>query len=139
MKRLLLPLLAALALPSAVNAKTIYLSCEFNQQRYVIDGKLVESGKKSWIKSKSNPVELTLNKNNQSGSIFYKDHKFLEPKLTNRTAKLDLVTFQPKSIIIAVVPIENNAFEFKETYTINRDNGFVLRETYSVGGMLKYD
>ena len=78
MKRLLLPLLADFALPTAVDAKKICLSCEFNQQRNIFEEKLVESGKESWIKNQSNPVERTLNENNQSGSIFYKEHKFLE-------------------------------------------------------------
>ena len=36
MKRLLLPLLAALALPTAVNAETFYLECEFEQTKRII-------------------------------------------------------------------------------------------------------
>ena len=33
MKRLLLPLLAALALPAAVNAEATYLTCDLNEKR----------------------------------------------------------------------------------------------------------
>ena len=36
MKRLLLPLLAALALPTAVNAETIYLKCDINEQEGIV-------------------------------------------------------------------------------------------------------
>ena len=38
MKRLLLPLLAALALPTAVNAESIYLSCEILSTKYSNNG-----------------------------------------------------------------------------------------------------
>ena len=34
MKRLLLPLIAALALPTAVNAKLVYLECYFPEQQH---------------------------------------------------------------------------------------------------------
>ena len=38
MKRLLLPLLAALALPSAVNAAPTYLTCLINESRSAVIG-----------------------------------------------------------------------------------------------------
>ena len=36
MKRFLVPLLAAFALPSAVNAETIYLKCDINEQENIV-------------------------------------------------------------------------------------------------------
>ena len=36
MKRLLLPLLAALSLPAAVNAETIYLECKFEKYEHLL-------------------------------------------------------------------------------------------------------
>ena len=36
MKRIILPLLAALALPTAVNAETIYLKCDINEQEDIV-------------------------------------------------------------------------------------------------------
>ena len=131
MKRLLFSLLAALALPTAVNAKPIYLSCEFNEERVFIgsqENKLLNSWSKSF---QPNPVDFTLNEINQSGSIFYKEQ--YNQQLNNITSKLAFVTFQPESMVISVFPT-GNSFELEEKYTISRLDGSVFRKMLLVGG-----
>ena len=139
MKRLLFPLLAALALPTAVNAKPIYLSCEFNETRSFI-GTQINELLNTWRESESNPVEFTLNENDQSGSIFYRDQNFMNAKLNNITAKIDFITFQPESIVISVVPIRGNSAErYEEKYTISRVDGSIFRKLSKVDGMMRYE
>ena len=137
MKRLLIPLVAALTLPTAVNAKTTYLSCEFNESRMFI-GTQINEVLNSWRKSfGSYPVEFTLNENDQSGSIFYKNHDFRNKDLNNITAKIDFITFQPESIVISVVPIKNASERVEEKYSISRVDGTVYRKIYRAGGDIR--
>ena len=137
MKRLLLPLLAALALPTAVNAKTSYLSCEFYESRLFI-GTQINEVLNSWRKSfGSYPVEFTLNENDQSGSIFYKNHDFRNKDLNNITAKIDFITFQPESIVISVVPIKNASERVEEKYSISRVDGTIYRKISRISGQLR--
>ena len=63
MKRLLLPLLAVLALPTAVNAETVYLECKFEKYK--------------------NLIELGINPNTDQGTIrdgesTYKANQFIK-------------------------------------------------------------
>ena len=131
MKRLLLPLLAALVLPTAVNAKPIYLSCEFNETRIFI-GTQVNKSLNNWSPSfGKNPVDFTLNEISQSGSIFYKEQ--YDEQLNNITSKLAFVTFQPESMVISVVPT-GNSFALEEKYTISRLDGSIFRKMLMAGG-----
>ena len=116
MKRLLLPLLATLALPTAVNASPLYLSCSFSQQR--TDDKPWKNMDKTLIN------EFTLNEEDQSGTLYF-PHSGL-------TQKLGLVNFQSGSIIMGT-----NEENVSSTYEISRIDGSYLRTMDLLGGAMK--
>ena len=117
MKRLLIPLLAALALPTAVNASPLYLSCSVFQQR---------TNDKSWkdIKDKTSITEFTLNEEDQSGTVYF-SHSGL-------TEKLGLVNFQSESIIMG-----SDDGNISSTFEISRIDGSYLRTMDLYGGAIK--
>tara|TARA_A100001011_G_scaffold2034_1_gene2449 strand:+ start:275 stop:667 length:393 start_codon:yes stop_codon:yes gene_type:complete len=65
MKRLLLPLLAALALPTAVNAETIYLECKFVEYEPLVELAINPNADKGTIRTISNSTGESSYKANQ--------------------------------------------------------------------------
>jgi hypothetical protein len=57
MKRLLLPLLAALALPTAVNAETIYLECKFVEYEPLVELAINPNADKGTIRTISKDAD----------------------------------------------------------------------------------
>ena len=68
MKRLLLPLLAALALPTAVNAETIYLECKFDTYEPLVELAINPNTDQGTIRTISN----------STGDSSYKANQFIK-------------------------------------------------------------
>ena len=65
MKRLLLPLLALLALPTAINAETVYLECKFEKYEPLIELGINPNTDQGTVRSISNSTGETTYKANQ--------------------------------------------------------------------------
>tara|TARA_B100001093_G_scaffold491794_1_gene532244 strand:+ start:376 stop:858 length:483 start_codon:yes stop_codon:yes gene_type:complete len=142
MKRLLLPLLAALALPAAVNAEATYLTCDLNEKRSnneagkaQIVGRNIEvvpnpnSKFSDWGKMENSIVQFTLNEASQTGSVFFSN--------TGSTQKIDLITFQPESIVISNSSGGYQSYKKNtDTFSISRLDGTVFREYSLLGGSM---
>ena len=118
MKRLLLPLLALLALPTAVNAERIYLSCE------ILSTKYSDNYGQGWDWS---PVEvevgvpdfeISLDKNNNKGYLL--DKRFSEINSLNE------VFISPSTIVVKykylMMQTKNAILYSTNTYEIDRNN-----------------
>ena len=140
MKRLLLPLLAALALPSAINAQPTYLKCELNETRSnnnageqkLRGGKIVtvpnpNSKFSDWEpKKKSTIIEFTLNEEDQKGSMYNGD--------TGVSEKIPLVNFQSESILIS----KRNGNDTL-SFDISRLDGSIIRQVSFLGGAIIFE
>ncbi len=139
MKRLLFPLLAALALPTAVNAAPTYLTCLINESRSAVIGdyesvngkvvvvKIPNPKFKPWEKSEKDAIlRFTLNEGDQKGSV-------LLPNGSMR--KLNFVKFLPESI-----SINNPSYGYKsyggidDRFEISRIDGSIFRQTFLMDG-----
>ena len=58
MKRFLIPLLAAFALPTAISAETIYLTCTFTESKAVPHAESIKSGW-DWKSTMNNVYEFS--------------------------------------------------------------------------------
>ena len=137
MKSLLLPLLAALALPTAINAQPTYLKCDLNEQRSndyageqkLIGGKIVtvpnpNSKFSDWEpKKESTIIEFTLNEEDQKGSMYNCD--------TGLSEKIPLVNFQSESILIS----KRNGNDIL-AFDISRLDGSIIRQVSFFGGTM---
>ncbi len=137
MKRLLLPLLSALALPTAINAQSIYLNCDLNEQRSnnyageqkLIGGKIVTVPNLNFKFSDWEPlkestiIEFTLNEKDQKGSMFN--------RVTGVSEKIPLVNFQSDSILIS----KRNDND-KLVFEISRLDGSIYRQIELFGGTM---
>ena len=143
MKRFLIPLLAALALPVETIASPTYLTCDLNEKRsnnYAGESKLINgeirvvenpnSTFTDWGKStKQSIIKFTLNEEDQKGSVYF-SHSGL-------TKKLAFVNFQPESILIS-----NPSGGYKEyekntdVYEISRIDGSIFRQAKLLGGAI---
>ena len=137
MKRLLLPLLAALAFPTAINAQPTYLKCELNEKRSnnnageqkLIGGEIVtvpnpNSKFSDWEpKKESTIIEFTLNEEDQKGSMFNRD--------TGVSEKIPLVNFQSESILIS----KRNGNDTL-AFDISRLDGSIIRQVSFFGGTM---
>ena len=137
MHKLLVPLLAALALPTAVNAQPTYLKCDLYEQRsndYAGEQKLIgdkivtvpnpNSKFSDWKpKEKSTIIEFTLNEEDQKGSMFNSD--------TGVSEKIPLVNFQSESILISKRN-GNDTLAFE----ISRLDGSIIRQISFFGGTM---
>ena len=136
MKRLLLPLLAALALPTAINAQSTYLTCNLNEKRSnnnageqtLRGGQIVTipnpNSKFSDWEANNFIVEFTLNEEDQKGSVYFPNNGV--------TKKLALVNFQAESIIISN-SVDSNT---KDVFDISRLDGSIFREIEFFGGTM---
>lgn len=138
MKRLLLPLLAVLALPNAVNSEDITLDCtykKFKQTRDVIEQKLVGNQIKpvvvdikfdDWKKhdfKKHGSANQKFKFNEEKGFV---DVYFANPKGDRGTKD---VTFQPDLIAFTLPRKESYDDTYIiDNYQINRKNGNFSRE-----------
>ena len=119
MKRLLIPLIAALALPIAVNAnwfgnKTFSISCDIKERKHVIDGAVLFGG---WQKSNSGHFGLfKLNEKDKTASLS------LVKKEDVKYFDIDVVSFNESSIKLTQ-KTESDGKYYLRTYTINRING----------------
>ena len=130
MKRLLLPLLAALALPTAVNAESIYLSCEILSTKYSNNGQ-------GWDWS---PVEIgagvphfeiSLDKSNNKGYLLDKRFKANEINILNEAyISPSTIVFKYKEIMFKT---EKFIRYYTHSYEIDRNSsGFYgLTREYS--------
>ena len=130
MKRFLLPLLAALALPTAVEAnwfgdKTFYLICKKTHHKLSPDGK---SNWSNWVPlpeyvlNKKHFDKFTLNEEDKSAYLYLstsEDHE-----------KLDVLIFN-RDIIKTIKRTERKSSNLKVTRTINRNNGEYIQKLES--------
>ena len=108
MKRLLLPLLAAIALPTAVNAETFYLKCTITKSRGNPDKPF-----RTFEKPVKNNHQFTLNEDNQSAIYFRAENGI--------STKIDNVNFSDESIDMSYQ-------SGKRTISINRVTGEIFRQ-----------
>ena len=116
MKRLLLPLLAALALPTAVNAETFYLKCTTLKGRGNPDKPF-----KTFADPTVDNHQFTLNEDNQS-AVYY-----LAEKGSSR--KIDNVNFNQESIDMSYKSGKNFSGDTFKTISINRLTGGLVMES----------
>ena len=116
MKRLLLPLLAALALPTAVNAETFYLKCTTLKGRGNPDKPFKTFGDPT-----VDNHQFTLNEDNQSAVYYLAEN--------GTSIKIDNVNFNQESIDMKYSKGKNYLGEDIETISINRLTGGFVKET----------
>ena len=115
MKRLLLPLLAALALPTAVNAETFYLKCTITKGRGNPDKPF-----KTFADPTVDNHQFTLNEDNQSAVYFLAEN--------NTSIKIDNVNFNQESIDMKYT--KGTGYSEKvNNISINRLTGEIVQET----------
>ena len=136
MKRFVIPLLASIALPTAINAQSTYLTCELNEKRSnnnageqtLRGGQIVTvpnpNSKFSDWETMNFIVEFTLNEEDQKGSVYFPNNGV--------TKKLALVNFQAESIIISN-SVDSNT---KDVFDISRLDGSIFREIEFFGGTM---
>ena len=137
MKRLLLPPLVAIALPSAVYAQPTYFKFELNEKRSnnnAVEQKL-RGGKiltvpnpnskfSDWeLKKEGAIIEFSLNEEDQKGSMYNPD--------TGLSEKIPLVNFQSESILIS----KRNGNDTLAFY-ISRLDGSIIRKVSFFGGTM---
>ena len=96
MKRLLLPVLAALTLPTAVNAKLVYLECYFPEQNgrepYIVELTLQEEqGKVTTLFKKTGSTRTYPAVFNSQKILFFQEYKeepFLEWEINRTNGKI---------------------------------------------------
>ena len=143
MRKFLIPLLAAIAVPVETFASPTYLTCNLNEKRSnnnAGESKLIgtqirvvenpNSKFTEWEKStKDSIIKFTLNEEDQKGSVYF-SHSGL-------TKKLAFVNFQPDSILIS-----NPSGGYKEyekntdVYEISRVDGSIFRQSKILGGVM---
>ena len=124
MKRLLLPLLAALALPTFVEAnwfgnKSFSIRCGISEMKHFVNEASIFGG---WRKSESQFGLFTLNEKDKTASL--SPNKKIEG---TKYFDIDVVSFNESSIKLTQ-KTETDGKYFLRTYTINRINGeFIFR------------
>ena len=116
MKRLLLPLLAAIALPSAVNAETFYLKCTITKGRGNPDKPF-----KTFADPTVDNHQFTLNEENQSAVYFLAED--------GTSIKIDNVNFNQESIDMSYKSGKNFSGDTFDSFSINRLTGGIVRES----------
>ena len=113
MKRLLILLLAALALPTSVNPETFYLKCTITRGLKNSDKKII---------TLDNPIvdthQFTLNENNQSAVYFLAEN--------GTSRKMDNVNFNQESIDMKYIQGTGNSKEVIKI-SINRITGGIIQ------------
>ena len=142
MKRFLFLFIASFALPTAVNAEATYLTCNLNEKRSnneagkaQIVGRNIEvvpnpnSKFSDWEKMENSIIQFTLSEESQTGSVFYSN--------SGSTQKIDLITFQPESIVISNSSGVYQSYKKNtDTFSISRLDGTVFREYSLLGGSM---
>ena len=143
MKRLLLPLLTALALPVKTIASPTYLTCDLNESRSnnnAAEAKLINGERRvienpnstftDWKKrTKQFIIKFTLNEEDQTGAVYFSE--------SGLNKKLAYVYFQPEYIVIS-----NPSGGYRESekntdvFRISRIDGSIFRQAKLVGGVL---
>ena len=128
MRRLLLPLLAALALPTDVNAENIYLKCTFLERKNYVENNYTKYTKKELEDHHQDRYRFSFNSKNNIGYRFYKmNFKSNWAKNTldeTDVQKLDILILNEEYIKASWdQPKYNQVYTFK----INRKNGEILR------------
>ena len=123
MKRLLLLLLGALALPTAISSETIFLTCTFTESKAVHHAEPLKLGW-DWIPTINNVYKFTVNTNTNSGTLYEVNF--------NELHKFNDVYINPKTIVIKNNKINQRISSFDaeyDTFTINRLNGQIERDS----------
>ena len=123
MKRLLLPLIAAFALQTAISAKNIYLTCTFTESKKVPYAESLKSGW-DWVPTFNNVYEFTVNTNTNSGSLYKVN--------SSEVHAFNDVFINPKTIVIQNNIINQRISSFDaeyDTFKINRLNGKIERDS----------
>ena len=118
MKRLLLPLLATLAITTTVNAETFYLKCTITRGLKNSDKKIITL-KNSIVDTH----QFTLNENNQSAVYFLAEN--------GTSRKMDNVNFNQESIDMKYIQGRGNSKEVIKI-SINRVTG-VITQMLTIG------
>ena len=123
MKRLLLPLLAALALPAAISAETIYLTCTFTESKALPLAEPIKSGW-DWKSTINNVYEFAVNIDTNSGTYYEVNY--------NKLHKFSDVFINPKTIVIKnnIINERISSYDAKyDTFKINRLDGKIERNS----------
>tara|TARA_B100000401_G_C52523230_1_gene585407 strand:+ start:122 stop:577 length:456 start_codon:yes stop_codon:yes gene_type:complete len=133
MKRLLLPLVAAIALPTAVNAnwfknKTFSVVCGISEYKVLVDGQSLLG---DWREKDYEHYGLfTLNEQDKKASIkIYKKEDNLK-----YSEVVDVLSFNEGSIKLSRKGKYDGGKEVIATYTINRINGDFNRKYEHING-----
>ena len=138
MKRLLLPLLAALALPTAVNAAPTYLTCIVNESRYALIGDYELVKRKIGIvnifpKPKFKPWQEYVNSKTFRFTLNERDQKGYLRLADGSVKKLDFIKFHPEYIDITY-PWNgyklNRSTGIEDRFEINRIDGSIFRQSF---------
>ena len=117
MKRLLLPLLAALALPTAINAETFYLDCVLSKaevkERDLKNGKFI----KNFKTNQTQKLLFALNEYVPSASVSIDGSKFFAYEVDEIKFRFNQIKLISQKDLISIGISGNSG------YTINRENG----------------
>tara|TARA_A100001035_G_scaffold53364_1_gene39200 strand:- start:225 stop:713 length:489 start_codon:yes stop_codon:yes gene_type:complete len=138
MKRILLTLLTALALPTAVNAAPTYLTCIVNESRYarIDDYELVK--RKIGIvnifpKPKFKPWQEYVNSQIYRFTLNERDQKGYLRLVDGSVKKLDFIKFHPEYIAITN-PWNgyklNRSSGIEDRFEINRIDGSIFKQSF---------
>ena len=119
MKRLLLPLLAALALPTAINAETFYLDCVLSKaevkERDLKNGKFI----KNFKTNQTQKLLFALNEYVPSASVSIDGSKFFAYEVDEIKFRFNQIKLISQKDLISIGISGNSG------YTINRENGSI--------------
>tara|TARA_A100001035_G_scaffold137318_1_gene107995 strand:+ start:349 stop:816 length:468 start_codon:yes stop_codon:yes gene_type:complete len=127
LKRLLFPLLSALALPTAVNAENIYLKCTLLEHKNYTEYNFTKYTKKE-LEDQQYRYRFSFNSKNNIGYRFYrmnfKSNWAIDTLGEIQVQKLDILILNEEYIKASWdQPKYNQVYTFK----INRKNGEILR------------
>ncbi len=119
MRRFLLPLLAALALPTAINAETFYLDCVLSKaevkERDLKNGKFI----KNFKTNQTQKLLFALNEYVPSASVSIDGSKFFAYEVDEIKFRFNQIKLISQKDLISIGISGNSG------YTINRENGSI--------------
>tara|TARA_Y100000991_G_C21775204_1_gene264787 strand:- start:117 stop:575 length:459 start_codon:yes stop_codon:yes gene_type:complete len=119
MKRLLIPLLAALALPTEINAEAFYLDCALSKSE--VKERDLENGKviKNFKTNKTQNLLFALNEFVPSASVSIDGSKFFAYEVDEIKFRFNQIKLIRQKDLISIGIYGNSG------YTINRENGSI--------------
>tara|TARA_E500000331_G_C16859780_1_gene541454 strand:- start:86 stop:544 length:459 start_codon:yes stop_codon:yes gene_type:complete len=119
LRRFLLPLLAALALPTAINAETFYLDCVLSKaevkERDLKNGKFI----KNFKTNQTQKLLFALNEYVPSASVSIDGSKFFAYEVDEIKFRFNQIKLISQKDLISIGISGNSG------YTINRENGSI--------------